>query len=373
MVNRQDNTRGSALVYVLNSGNLYGTERMALATLAGMDGYERRVVFAPRPQGNASVAAAAGAAGLETVTFQTRAQFIRRLLPWLLRYRRVDMIGTGVGQGYLAHSLAKLLFVRLRQLQVVHGGTEDWHAYGRKKALNRIPVGVVAVSPYVRDKLVEHGVRAHAISVIDNFLDDADRHAHPPRPPYDAAEAGARPSAGTAVRVAVVSRVDAIKRIDLLVDAVERHGLAEFTFDVYGTGKDLQTLSTRASGLPNLHFHGFVPDVADRLAQADLLLHLCPVEPFGLVVLEAFRSRLLVLVPDQGGAGALVGDGITGLRFRADDGDDLVRALHGFLALPNAARQDIVDAAVVALDERYSQQQGLRRYREALDSVPGQL
>ena len=373
MAKGQDNMRGSALVYVLNSGNLYGTERMALATLAGMESYDRRVVFAPRPSGSASVADAASAAGFDTVTFQTRPDFVRSLLPWLLRYRRVDMISTGVGQCYMAHSLAKLLFVRFRQLLVVHGGTEDWHAYGKKKALNHIPVGIVAVSGYVHDKLVAHGVRPGAISVIDNFLDDAERDAHPPRPPYDAAEHGARPVTRTAVRVAVVSRVDAIKRIDLLVETIERHGLAEFTFDVYGTGKDLEALSTRAAGLPNLHFHGFVPGVADQLAEADLLLHLCPVEPFGLVVLEAYRSRLLVLVPDQGGAGALVDDGSTGLQFRADDRDDLARALRGFLLLPDAARQNIVDAAAVALDESYSQQQGLRRYREALDSVPGQL
>ncbi|MEO7336123.1 MAG: glycosyltransferase family 4 protein [Caldimonas sp.] len=362
----QQSKAGRVMVYILNSGNLYGTERMALATLAGMDEYKRRVVFAPRPLGTASVATAAREAGMEAVSFQTRWDFIRALLPFFLRYRSVDVIGTGVAQGYMCHVLAKLMLVRLRQLQVTHGGTEDWHAYGRKRLLNRIPVRVVAVSDFVRSKLEEHGVRPHAISVIENFLADAQISKYPQRRPYDPALPSASPVDPARVRVAIVSRVNPIKKVDLLVAAIERHGLAEFQFDVYGTGKDLETLEARSAVLPNIRFHDFVGDVHQRMADADFLLHLCPDEPFGLVILEAFLSRIVAIVPDAGGAGGLVEPGKTGVRFRAGDIDDLALALQRARSASGESLQRLADAGRATLDSKFSQREGVRRYREAL-------
>lgn len=366
MTPRDDPAR-SALLYVLNSGNLYGTERMALATLPGFADYHRRVLFAPAPAGSASVTAAARAAGYTAVTFRTRGEFARSLLPWLLRYRRIDLIGTNVGQAYIAHALARLCLVRLRQVQVVHGGTEDAHAYGRRRLLNRLPVCIVAVSGFVQRKLEQHGIRPQAIRVIDNFLADEETQRAPRRAPYDPSRPGARP-VRRPVRVAVVSRVDPIKRLDLLVEAVERHGLADFRFDVYGSGRDIETLRTRAAAIGHVQFHGFVPDVGQRLAESDVLLHLCPDEPFGLVILEAFVARLVVIAPDSGGAGDLVRDGVDGLRFAANDMDALAATLVRAQALAPAALQRLADAAEAGL-VRYSQHEGQRRYREALASV----
>jgi len=342
---------------------------MALATLEGLDEYERRIVFAPLPSGNASVAAAAKEAGFDSVTFHSKWELVKGLFPWFLRYRSVDIIGTGVSQSFICHALARLMRVSLRQLQVAHGGTIENHAYGRKRHLNRLPVRMVAVSDFVRDKLVEHGVDPEAITVIDNFLSDAQRHEYRPRAPYDPREDRARPIDRARVKVAVVSRVDPIKKIDLLVDAVLEKGLAEFRFDIYGTGGMLDTLRERAAMLPNVHFHGYVADVKDRLADADFLLHLCPEEPFGLVILEAFLTRLVVIVPDAGGAGSLVEDRTTGLRFRADDSGDLCRVLDAARNLPAAELQAMVDAGSAELDARFSEAEGLRRYREALSAT----
>ena len=359
---------GRALLYVIYVGNFYGTERMALATLQALGEYEERVLLAPDATGPKSVVEAARVAGIKAVRYVTTPwEFTRAVVPFLLRYRNIDLIGTSVAQNYICWALAKLFFVRLRQLHVIHGGTEDEHAYGRKHHLNRIPVRVVAVSDFVRQRLIAYGVKREAISVIDNFLSDDDVGASDAmRPPYRPSIPGSRPVDASRIRVAVVSRIEPIKRIDLLIDAIERHGLHEFVFDIYGSGEDLPRLRARASSLPNVTFHGFVPEVAQRLQGADLLLHLCALEPFGLVILEAFRSRLLVLVPDRGGAGALVEDGVTGLHFAADDADDLTRALRRIRELSPDAWQSLADAGHATLFERYSSVEGARRYRQAL-------
>lgn len=359
------------LLYVLHSGNLYGTERMALATLTGLREYRTRVVIAPNAYGKGSVEEAARAAGFETRAFNDRPELLKALLPFFLRHRSIDVIGTGVAQSLLCLLLSVLFRVRLRQLHVVHGGTNEEHAYGRKHYLNRAPVTLVAVSNFVRDKLASHGVKRNRIRVIENFLPDASGDPVPSRAPFDPAQPSHRQIDPRRTRVVLVSRVDAIKRLDLLVDAVEREGLDGFVFDVYGTGVDLEALQQRAQAFPNVQFHGFVPDVAVRLAEADLFLHLCPEEPFGLVVLEAFTAGIAVLVPDAGGAGGVVEPGISGLRFRANDTNDLGRQLKKAQAMPGVELQALIDGGRKALASRFSRDTGVDSYRSAFAAIPG--
>ncbi len=352
------------LLYILHSGNLYGTERMALATLDGLNEYHRRVVFAPAPGSVGSVRDAALAAGHHSVSFQSRLGLLTALLPWFLRYRSIDVIGTGVVHSALCHLLGKIFRVRVRQLHVAHGGTPA--SFDRKHELNRLPVTVVAVSEFVRAQLIERGVRPVAITVIENFLSVEQVRERVCRPAYVTKGTAGRTLERALVRVAIVSRVDAIKRIDLLVRAVELHGLAQFQFDIFGTGTDLDLLRDRSARLSNIRFHGFVADVKERLAEADLFLHLCPEEPFGLVILEAFLAQLVVIVPDGGGAGSLVEDGVNGLKFVADDVEDLCRVLKMAADLSSEELQRLADTAVKALEGRFGQAEGVRRYRSAL-------
>ena len=115
-------------------------------------------------------------------------------------------------------------------------------------------------------------------------------------------------------------------------------------------------------------FHGYVDDARERMTACDLFLHLCPVEPFGLAILEAMAAGLPVIVPDQGGAATLVDDGKDGLKHRAGDVESLKRVL-----LQAASDGSMLDAMVRAgsRDARESvlERVGARRYRAALESV----
>lgn len=353
------------ILYILHCGSMYGTERMALATLEGMGHYEKRVVVAPPTWEVHSVADAARAAGYESVTFKGRLSLIMSLVPWMLRYRAIDVIGTGVVHNAVCYVLGKVFRVKLRQLHVAHGGTLD--SYARKSALNHIPVRTVAVSGFVRDALIRHGVQADDIVVIDNFLSTAQRRVHGCRPPYRAEATGSRPVNRAQVRIVVVSRLDLIKKVSVLVKAVATHGLHEFQFDIYGTGSEIDRLKASSAAMPNVRIHGYTSEVKERLQEADLLLHLCPEEPFGLVVLEGFLSRLVVVVPDSGGAGALIEDGVTGLRFNADNADDLARVLRAARSMNDTELQRLADAGNSTLDKQFSPIEGARRYKQALE------
>ncbi len=343
---------------------------MALATMSGLGEYSRRIVLANRPDAaeNGSVLDAARDAGFEAVEFQGRKALAKILLPYFIHNRRIDIIGTGVGGAFVCHVLALLTFVRLRQVVVAHGGVEDSIVYGTKHRLGRIGVRTIAVSHFVRNELVRWGVRPNAVSVVENFLSEEQQRECRERPPYDVVLPHARPLDATRVKVLVLSRAHPIKRLDLIVEAVERFGLENFDFDIYGAGEALETLKSRSSPFSNIRFHGFATNAKKHLAEADLLLHTCPVEPFGLIVLEASVSKVVTVVPHSGGAGSLVDDGHTGLRFHADRADDLERVLQVARSMPGRKLQQLVDQSKLAMERRCTPEVGCRRYREALDT-----
>ncbi len=159
------------------------------------------------------------------------------------------------------------------------------------------------------ERMIANGVRADRIEVVNNFL-PAEYLASAPR----------RGVYGASVKsVLVVSRLDPMKRMDLLLDALDRRPeLKNLSFKILGLGTEMNRLVERAGkSHPNVQFAGFSDRVGEELAGADLLLHTCPVEPFGLAILEAMAANLAVLVPDQGGAALLVEEGASGFKFRA--------------------------------------------------------
>lgn len=101
-----------------------------------------------------------------------------------------------------------------------------------------------------------------------------------------------------------VGRFAMEKRWDVVIDGFERlRTRRKAVLVLFGDGPERARLERRAP--PGVFFAGFDADRARlgrSLASADLLVHGCPYETYGLGVAEAIACGLPVVVPDAGGA-----------------------------------------------------------------------
>ena len=348
------------LVYALHSGNLYGTERMALSTAAGLVEDFAPIIMAPP----CPAIEAARRSGFETLPFQNAWQFASGLRPVFARSKKIAFLATGVMHSSVCLALNLVYRRRVAHLHLVHGGAAEKLSYGRKAKLNNRPVEFVAVSSYVRERLIANGVNAAQIRVIENFLPPQRVASCPRREPF---------AGGGVRRLIVISRLDPEKRVDLLLEALERDALegdpeaASYEVRVFGTGWNTEALKQRAaSSRLNLIFEGFSSTVDEALAQSDLLVHLCPVEPFGLAIIEAMAAGVPVLAPDAGGAGSLLTDEVSGFHFRANDAKSLLQKLRYIAGLSPERLNAVVAQGDLLLATRYSEPARVGDYRRIL-------
>ncbi|MCL2784028.1 MAG: glycosyltransferase [Propionibacteriaceae bacterium] len=88
---------------------------------------------------------------------------------------------------------------------------------------------------------------------------------------------------------------------------LDRRGV-DIQLHVYGTGPHVEELRTLAGGAP-VFFHGYLDartSLSEAYRAADIAMSVCPVETFGLSVLEALACGTPVVTADRGGARELV-------------------------------------------------------------------
>jgi glycosyltransferase involved in cell wall biosynthesis len=122
-----------------------------------------------------------------------------------------------------------------------------------------------------------------------------------------------------------VSRLEAYKRVDLLVDAFSR---GNRRLVVVGGGSELERLRSRAG--PNVHFTGRLPtaEVVDYLQRARAFLF-GGIEDFGIVMAEAQACGTPVIAFGRGGAAEIV-RADTGILFAQQTPAALLEALRHF-------------------------------------------
>jgi glycosyltransferase involved in cell wall biosynthesis len=112
-----------------------------------------------------------------------------------------------------------------------------------------------------------------------------------------------------------VSRLDAPKRIDLLISAM-KHVRRSIPLRIAGTGPQEMSLRQLAAGDPRIRFDGFLNDaeLADAYAGSIAVLFAPHQEDYGYVTLEAMLSaKPVITTTDSGGPTELIEPEVSGL------------------------------------------------------------
>jgi glycosyltransferase involved in cell wall biosynthesis len=313
------------------------------------------LIFAPR----GAVLTAAGRRGHAVVAFKDLLDFSLKLRPVLSMHKRMAFVTTSVSHSLACVVLNKFYGRDISHLHVVHGEADE-QSYNHKRRLNNTGVFFIAASPFIATRLRANGVRADRIRVIEDFLSDSQVRTAPKREQFS--KDGVR-------KLIVISRVDPNKRVDLLLDALDREpALRRLSVRVYGVGSDLEKLRTRgARRNPNVIFAGFSETVNRPLAASDLLVHLCPEEPFGLSAVEAMAAGVPALVPNTGGAAGVVENDVSGFHFEANKPEALAARLVGLSRAEASLLNRVVAGGRAALESRFSAAARAEDYRRLLN------
>jgi alpha-1,6-mannosyltransferase len=194
----------------------------------------------------------------------------------------------------------------------------------------------VVSGPWLAEKLVRQGLRRPAVVPlgVDKGLFLSARPSPVTRARMLAA-CGIDPARDDAVLAVSVSRHHPEKRLDILMQAVQRMN-AERPFGLFiiGDGPARRRVEKRAARTPGVHIAGLIPDravLAEMLASSDLFLHGGAAETFGLALAEGLCAGLPMVAPDAGGAADLVRPA-WGEIYRAGDAAACAEAIRRLLA-----------------------------------------
>ena len=135
------------------------------------------------------------------------------------------------------------------------------------------------------------------------------------------------------LRLVFVGRIDQLKGIDLLIDAVRKFNKKEIMLDIYGTTDNhtfLEACKKKSAVSGNIQWKGLLPpaEVTKMLTQYHaLILPSIVAEMSPLVIQEAFAAGIPIVGSNIYGIAEQVKDGFNGLLFTINS----VRSLQGVL------------------------------------------
>lgn len=360
------------ILHVIDSGGLYGAEKMLLGLAVECRKLGHAVtiatIVAPQDEADALGEAASGR-GLDHRQFRMNDGLNLRGAREILRY--ADQHGFEVihTHGYKADILLSLVPGRRRQRMVctLHG----WASVGRRdrlwfyEALDRLLLRrfdhVVTVSQPMC-KLVSRYVADDRLSVIPNGIELPARRGE-----ADGDVTGTRPrhAQTEAVRILAIGRLSHEKGFDRLVEATRilNAGGMNLLVTIAGEGPCRVELERQiaASGLDGrVRLAGYVADV-DKLYQGSDLFVLCSrTEGLPLVLLESMSRGLPVVATPVGEVAVVLGHGQFGCLLDDADPQTLADAIWRIAGSPDSA--DMASRASLHVRAEYSVEKMAARY-----------
>jgi glycosyltransferase involved in cell wall biosynthesis len=211
--------------------------------------------------------------------------------------------------------------------------------------VNRCPkVYLVALSNYVKQKLVQNGIKPDKISVIPNISIVASRSSEKVVAEYDFVFAG---------------RLDYGKGIWDAIKAYEKLNMGDVKFAIAGNGTEYEEIKTyiETRRLSNVYLLGTLSpdDVIGLYIRSKFIV--APAkrpEPFGRFVQESMTTGTPVIATRSGGIPEGIDDRISGFLVRPNDLDALTSTMKEAIAMP---REELskMRAAIISKGNKYSE------------------
>jgi glycosyltransferase involved in cell wall biosynthesis len=170
-----------------------------------------------------------------------------------------------------------------------------------------------------------------------------------------------------ALRIGFIGRLDPIKRISDLVDAMSFLD-NRFTLHIFGEGEDRQNIERQIAELNlqnQITMHGSTAKPQAAMQQIDLLVLPSQAEGFGLVLIEAMACGIPVVATNVAGIRDVVRNGENGLLVDVEKPDQLASAIRR-IAESDSLRKKLTDAGFEDVRQRFTWATVLPQYQELL-------
>jgi glycosyltransferase involved in cell wall biosynthesis len=280
------------------------------------------------------------------------------------------------------HVRAFARWCRTHRLALVHAATLSGNLFGLAgAALARVPVRIGSQRGYDYDRsrterLLQRAAYATAHRIVSNSAAVADHFASHgiPRDRFVIIPNGVAPSPFprrpiiAVRRITMIGTLRTVKGHDVLIDAapalLARH--PRIHFEIVGGGPLLGALRerTEARGVAAAFtFHGHREDVAERVAESDIVVMPSRSEGLPNAILEAMAAGRAVVASAVGGIPEVIQDGATGILVPAGDPDALAQAIGGLADDPGRA-DAIGVAARAAAESTFSYDRMVQSYEQ---------
>lgn len=266
----------------------------------------------------------------------------------VIKARRINVIHCHHYSPFVYGLLAAVLHPSVRLVFTEHGRLHGVGVSSKRRLVNpvlaRWPSTICAVSSALKQHMVEEGFPERSIRVVYNGI----ALGHRPQPAERAAMRATLNLPNDAFVIGTVGRLDPVKNIGTLLDALallkRRYPSARVV--IVGDGSEQQQLVARASALglsDSIVFAGYRGDVRAVMAAFDVYVNCSTYEGVSLTILEAMASALPVVASAVGGNPEVVIDNETGLLVRPQA--QAVATAVGALIENPARRQTMGNAA----------------------------
>ncbi len=282
---------------------------------------------------------------------------VRRLIR-LVRHNRVDTVFSFLIHANAAAAAAKPFCSGVRFIQSIQTTQAEprWH-WRVQRAVHLAAEKVVVPSKSVADIAQKWSdVPVEKLVVIPNAIEPNDFAPAPNPPP------------GGPFKVGFIGRLDPIKRVPLLVEALALLEEA-FHLEVYGEGPERVTIERRARELGvagRVTLHGAVTGPQAALANLHVLALPSAAEGFGLVLIEAMAAGVPVVAADVAGIRDVVRHEYNGLLVDPTRRHTFRTLLFGAVVM-DGLRRSLVENGLRTVREQFSWGVVLPQYRRLLD------